>query len=218
MALASGATAAGVAALLAGAAFGLQALALPRPTQGQLIAAKALRWLNGQEAMQSVAVVRGRRVSSICVNATIGPLGRSRHRLNGSLLITKSRLVIETRFASYRVGPTLSEEDGPLPAIRAALAGCPRVLGRRIGRFLDDRAPVGVERVVLGGLPLLHLSFRLRGTALFLLVDRRTFALVAVRIEYRGRGWSYLAPAGRHPMRPGLPPSRPVRLAVEEHA
>jgi hypothetical protein len=216
--LASGATAAGLAAVLAGAAFGLQAVALPRPTQGQLIAAKALRWLNRQEAVESVAVVRGQRVSSVCINASVGPLGRNRHRLNGSLLITGRRRLVETRFASYRLGSTLREQDGPLPAIRAALAGCPRVLGRRIGRFLNDRAPVGVKQVVRSGAQLLRLSFRLRDTGLFLLVDPRTLAPVAVRIERRGTGWSHLAAAGRDPARPALRFYRRLRLAVEEHA
>jgi hypothetical protein len=217
--LASAATAAGLAVVLAGAAFGLQAVALPRPTQGQLIAAKTLRWLNRQEAVESVAVVRGQRVSSVCTNATVGPLGRSRHWLTASLLVTGRRRLVETRFASYRLGSTLREQDGPLPAIRAALAGCPRVLGRRIGRFLNDRAPVGVERIVLGGTRLLRLSLRLSDTGLLLLVDGRTSALVAVRIEHRGTGWSYLAPAAHDLARPALRLSRQqLRLAVEEHA
>jgi hypothetical protein len=218
MALASGASAAVLAALLAGAAFGLQAVALPRPTRGQLIAAKTLRWLNRQDAVESVALVGGRRVSSVCIDATVGPLGRSRHRLAGSLLMTGRRRLVETRFASYRLGSTLREEDGPLPAIRAALAGCPRVLGRRIGRFLNDRAPVGVKRFVRGGAQLLRLSFRFRESGLLLLVDQRTSAPVAVRIERRGTGWSYLAPAGGDLARPALRLSRQVRLAVEEDA
>ena len=218
VALASGATAAGLAALLAGAAFGLQAIALPRPTGGQLIAAKTLRWLNRQEAIDSVALVRGRPVSSLCINAIVGPLGRSRHLLKGSLVITGRRQLVETRFTSFRVGPTLREEDGPLPSIRAALAGCPRALGRRIGRFLDDRTAVGVNRVAFHGVRLLRLSFRRGRSALFLIVEARTFVPVAVRIARGRSGWSYLAPADGDLSRATLRLSRRLRLSIEEHA
>jgi len=218
VALASGATAAGLAALLAGAAFGLQAVALPRPTRGQLIAAKTLRWLNRQDAIKSVALVRGRPVSSVCINAIVGPLQTSRHRLKGSLLITGRRQLVETRFASFRVGSTLHEEDGPLPAIRAALAGCPRTLGRRIGRFLDDRAAVGVDRVALKGARLLRLSFRRGRSGLFLIVEARTFVPVAVRIARGRSGWSYLAPADGDLAQATVRLSRRLRLTVEEHA
>jgi len=219
LAVASGATAAGLAALLAGAAFGLQAVTLPRPSPGQLIAAQTMRWLTGQHAVKSVALVRGRHVSSVCVNATIGPFGRTRRRLHGSLVVTGRRRLVETRFASFRLGSTLREQDGPLPAIRAVLAGCPRTLERRIGRFLDDRAPVHAKRVFLHGERMLRLSFRRRRIRLFLIVDPRTFAPVAVRIAREGTDWSYLAPAARHDVvRSALGLSRRLRLIVKEDA
>jgi len=82
--------------------------------------------------------------SSYCVNATLGLLDGS-HRLNASLLIRAGRRLVDTRFASFRLGSALREEDGPLPAILAVRAGCPRTLQRRLGRFLDKRAPVCVK-------------------------------------------------------------------------
>ncbi|HMI22085.1 MAG TPA: hypothetical protein VK496_04120, partial [Gaiellaceae bacterium] len=170
LAVASGATAAGLAALLAGAAFGLQAVALPRPSENQLLAAKTLRWLTAQHAIKSTTFVRGERVSSICVNATIGPLPAYPNRLHASLLVTGRRRLVETRFASFRLGPTLQEEDGPLPTIHAVLAGCPRALGRRIGRFLDDRAPVRAERVFLRGATMLRLAFEQSDSRLLVIV------------------------------------------------
>ena len=158
LAVASGATAAGLAALLAGAAFGLQAVTLPRPSDNQLLAARTLHWLTAQNAIKSTAFVGGERVSSICVNATIGPLPAYPKRLYASLLVSGRRRLVETRFASFRLGSTMREEDGPLPTVRAVLAGCPRALGRRIGRFLDDRAPVHAERVSLRGATMLRLA------------------------------------------------------------
>src|SRR5256886_3131306 len=158
-AVASGATAGGFAALLAGTDFGLQAVTLPRPSDSQLLAARTLHWLTAQNAIKSTAFVGGERVSSICVNATIGPLPAYPKRLHASLLVSGRRRLVETRFASFRLGSTMREEDGPLPTVRAVLAGCPRALGRRIGRFLDDRAPGPAERVPLRGAPVPPLAF-----------------------------------------------------------
>ncbi len=219
LAVASGATAACLAALLAGAAFGLQAVALPRPSDNQLIAAQSLRWLTAQRAIKSTSLVRGRQVSSVCVNATLGPLRGYPEPLHASLLVTGRRRLVETRFASFRLGSTLREEDGRLPAIRAVLAGCPRALGRRIGRFLDDRAPVRTKRVFLHGAPMLRLAFEHGGSRLVLLVDPRTYAPVAVRIPGFRSGWTYLARARERDLaRPELRIPRRLRLVVEEKA
>ncbi len=215
MAVASGATAAGLAALLASVAFGLQAVTLPRPSRAQLIAAETLRWLTRQDAVESVAFVRGRAVSSYCVNATVGPLD-GRHRLNASLLITGRRRLVDTRFASFRLGSALHEEDGPLPAIRAVRAGCPRTLQRRIGRFLDKRVPVCVRRVFLHGTPMLRLFFGCPGRGLLLIVEPRTSVPVAIRIAGQGTGWAYLSPAERRDLvGPALRLSRRLRLIVK---
>lgn len=218
MAVASGATAAGLAALLASVAFGLQAVTLPRPSRAQLIAAETLRWLTRQDAVESVAFVRGRAVSSYCVNATVGPLAGS-HRLNASLLITGRRRLVDTRFASFRLGSTLREEDGPLPAIRAVRAGCPRTLQRWIGRFLDKRVPVCTKRVFMHGRPMLRLFFGCPGRGLLLIVAPRTSVPVAIRIAGQRTGWAYLSPAERRDLAgPALRLSRRLRLIVKADA
>jgi hypothetical protein len=219
LAVASGATAAGLATLLAGAAFGLQAVALPRPSHDQLIAAQSLRWLTAQRAIKSTSLVRGRRVSSLCVNATIGPLRGYPDRLHASLVVTGHRRLVETRFASFRLGSTLREEDGPLPAIRAVLAGCPRALGRRIGRFLDDRTAVHAKRVLFRGAAMLRLSFERGESRLLLLVEAHTFAPVAVMIPRIRTGWSYLARAERRDLvRAKLRLPKRLHVIVQEEA
>jgi hypothetical protein len=195
MAVASSATAAGLAAMLAGAAFGLQAVALPRPSSGQLIAAKTLRWLTQHDAVESTSLVRGLPVSSVCVNATIGPRRGDSHRLHASLLLTGGRRLVETRFASFSLGSRPREQDGPRPAMRALLAGCPRALERWLGRFLDDRLPVHWERFLRRGVPMLQLSLAGPHRTLALIVEPRTFAPIAVRIAGAGSGWADLAPA-----------------------
>jgi hypothetical protein len=219
LAVASGATAAGLALLLAGAAFGLQAITLPRSSHDQLVAAQTLRWLTAQRAIKSTTVVRGRRVSSVCVNATVGPLAGYPGRVHASLLVTGRQRLVESRFASFRLGSALQEEDGPLPTIRAVLAGCPRALGRRIGRFLDDRAPVRTERVSVGGAPMLRLDFRRGGSRLQLVVDPRTHAPVAVRIPRIRTGRSHLARAERRDLvQHELRVPRRLRLVLEGEA
>jgi len=219
MAVASGATAAGLAALLASVAFGLQAVTLPRPSRAQLIAAETLRWLTRQDAVESVALVRGRPVSSFCVNATVGPFAGSSHPLNASLLITGRRRLVDTRFASFRLGSTLREEDGPRATIRAVRAGCPRTLQRWIGRFLDNRVPVCAKRVDLHGMLKLRLFFGCPGRGLLLIVQPRTFVPVAIRIAGQRAGWAYLSPAERRDFAGGaLRLSRRLRLIVRAHA
>jgi len=218
-AVASGSIAAGLAAALAGATFGLQAVTLPRPSPGQLMAAKTMRWLTRHDAVESVKIVHQRPVSSLCVNAVVGPLRGSGPpgRVHGSLLITPHARLLDTRFAAFRVGRTLREEDGAAPSIQAVLAGCPRALERRIGGLLDDRVPVGVKRILRGGEQLVRLAFARRDRGLFLIVALRTFAPVAVRIARGRTGWTSLAPAERRDLvAPSLRLSRRLRLVVKE--
>jgi hypothetical protein len=214
MAVASSATAAGLAVLLAGAAFGLQAVALPRPTSGQLIAAKTLRWFTRHDAVESTALVRGRPVSSVCVNATVGSGRGDSKQLRASLLLTGARRLLETRLASFRLGFKPQEEDGPRPAIRALLAGCPRVLERWIGRFLDDRLPVHAQRFIRRGVPMLRLSFTGPHRTLFLIVEPGMFVPVAVRVAGAGSGWADLAPAERPDLVEGFRLPRRLRPII----
>jgi hypothetical protein len=179
------ATCAAVALGAAGAAFGLQAIALPRPTEGQLIAAKSLRWLVRQRAIASTGPARRQ---ALCVNATV-TVGPARRRTRASLLITRAGSWIQTRDATYRLGRTLAEVDGPWVPLAAARAGCPRVLVRRIGRVLETRRQIRAVRV---GRPLL-LEFTGLRHRLRLLVSADTFAPFAVQVGARG-SWHHLAP------------------------
>jgi len=191
--LATGASAAVLTAVLAGAAFALQAVALPRPSPGQLTATGAVRWLTHHDAVESTRLVGRHPVSDLCVNAVVGPLhGLPRH--HGSLLVTAHGRLVETGFAAFRLGRRLRHEDRPLAALQTVLAGCPRALERQIGLLLDVRASVQETKVVRRGALLLQLRFD-RRSGLALLVRPRTFAPVAIRVG--DRSWTYLAPAER---------------------
>lgn len=219
MAVASGATAAGIAAVLATASFALQAVALPRPSDDQLIATRAVRWLTSHDAVESVRTIGGRRVSSVCVNTWVGPLSVKGKPTRGSLLIRGHTRLVDTRFASFQAGRTLREVDGPQPAVEVALAGCPRALARRIGGLLDHRVPVRAERARLGGRSVLRLTFARSSGGLALVVRTQTFAPVAVRLPLRRNGWTYLSPAEpRDLARLRQRLSRRVRLLVKEDA
>jgi hypothetical protein len=208
LAVASVAAAAGLAALLAGAAFGLQALTLPRPSTGQLIASKTMRWVNEHGAVRSIALIDRRRVSGFCVNGQLRPRGEDPESLDASLLVAGREGVVE----AY-------QHDGPLPSTRTVLAGCPRALGRRIGRYLNDRARVSVTHGFLRREPVLRLSFGQGGNRLLLIVDSKTYAPVAVRIPRGGAGWSHLAAAEKRNLpRPVLRLARRAHAIVEETA
>ena len=215
LAFASGVTAAGLAATLGSLAFGLQAMTLPRPSPGQLMATETMRWLTRHDAVESVSVVDRRSTSDLCVNAVVGPLRGVRARVHGSLLITPHARLVDTRFATFRVGRTLEEEDGPGPAMQALLAGCPRALERRIGRLLDERAPVIAKPLVRTGRGLVRLALAPGSEGLFLLVQARTFTPIAVRIG--SSRWTYFAPAEHRDLAaPSLHLPRRLRLVVKE--
>jgi hypothetical protein len=192
VAIATGATAAGFAAALAGACFALQTVALPRPTGGQLIAAGSLRWLTRQRAIESTSA--GSPRSALCVNANVR-LGREAHIVHGSLLLANGERLVDTRYATFLLRRRLSEIDGHSAALAAVLAGCPRALERRLGHLLDQRVavrsvPLDRERPGLVGI-----TFSEPGPRLSLLVWRQTAMPFAVRLG-RSR-WHYLAPAAR---------------------
>jgi hypothetical protein len=212
--LATGASAAGLTAVLAGAAFALQAVALPRPSPGQLTATGAVRWLTRHDAVESIRLVGRHPVSDLCVNVVVGPLhGLPRH--HGSLLITPHGRLVETRFSAFRVGRRLRHADRPLAALQTVLAGCSRALERQIGLLLDVRASVQETKIVRRGAVLLQLGFG-RGGGLTLLVRPRTFAPVAIRVALRS--WTYLAPAERSDLATPLLrlPSKLRRLVTED--
>jgi hypothetical protein len=195
IAIASAAAAVVLSTGFTGAAFGLQAIALPRPTRGQLIAAKTLRWLTHQHAIDSEGASRRGPLSTRCVDAS-ALVGTPARRVRASLLITLTGQWIDTRSGSFLLGRTPTEIDGPWIELAAARAGCPTALERRIGRFLDQRRPVRAVPVYEGGARLLLLQFAGPKYDLGLLVDPLTFTPLAVRLGGPHGYWRYLSTPG----------------------
>jgi hypothetical protein len=214
VAIATGATATGLAAALAGASFGLQAVALPRPTGGQLIAAGSFRWLTRQRAIESTSA--GSLGKTLCVNAKVR-LGRVPHNVHGSLLLANGERLVDTRHATFLLRRRLSEIDGQSAALTAVLAGCPRALERRLGRLLDQR--VAVRSIPLGGdrSGVVRITFAEPRRRLSLLVWRQTSMPFAVRLG-RSR-WHYLTPAARRALdNPRLHLRASSKVVVEDRA
>ena len=212
--LTSGTNAIGLSTVLGIAAFTLQAVALPRPSAGQLTATETVRWLTRHDAVESTTLVGQRAVSRLCVNAAVGPLRGIKGHSQGSLLVTAHARFIDTRFAAFRIAHTLRHANRRLAAVQAELAGCPRALERRISQLLDFRAPVLEKQVVHRRIFLVGLAFR-HSDGLAMLVRPRTFAPVAVRIGHRS--WTYLAPAEKRDLAsPSLQLPRSLRRVIAE--
>ena len=190
IAFATVATATGFTAALAGASFALQAVALPRPTTGQLIAAGALRWVTRQRAIESTSA--GSPGAALCVNATVR-LRRDPDIVHGSLLLANGKRLFNTSRATFLVRRRLSEIDGQSAALAAVLAGCPRALERRLGRLLDQRAAVRAMSLGRDRADLVRITFSEPSRGLSLLVLRQTSMPIAVRLG-RSR-WHYFSPA-----------------------
>jgi hypothetical protein len=191
LALPTCASAFGLGAVVAVAAFGLQALALPRPSEAQLIATKTERWLTRHNAVKSVAKVGSRTISTICVDVSVRKLPMLPRRTPASILVGQHVRLVATRLEIFRAGRTLRDQDGAVEHAALIRAGCPGVLGLWLGKLLDHRVAVRAQLIVLDGRKALRLRFAREGRGFVLVVAPRTFAPIAVRL----RGWARLSPA-----------------------
>ncbi|HEX6490863.1 MAG TPA: hypothetical protein VF002_05770 [Gaiellaceae bacterium] len=193
LALPTCASAAGLGAVVAAAAFGLQALALPRPSEAQLIATKTERWLTRHDALESVSKVGSRTISSICVDVSVREYPLLPKRTQASILVAKHVRLVATHLEIFRVGRTLRDQDGAVTTAGLIRAGCPRVLEFWLGKLLDHRVAVRERLIRFDRHRALRLQFGRADGGLVLIVAPRTFAPVAVRL----RGWARLAPANK---------------------
>ena len=179
------ATAAGIPLCIAALGVGLDAAAFDRPSASVSLAAGALRELAGLHAMRGSEISARRSVSSICVQ------GDFRHdgRITGGALVL---LGDGTRL--YDFGHGVRNYDGRLPTPvqrrRFQLAGCPLLLGDRLGSRLMKGVTAARPTRADGGWAY---GVRVgRSSALELFVTRRTLRPLALRLP--GAGWSDLEP------------------------
>ena len=181
----------GLAALvvvgIGAAGFVVQWIGLPRPGSGDVVAARASRWLGRYREVSSEMLVGRQRVGATCFHGWIdGPRGLDRR---GTLLRFADGATIRD------IPPHTLVIHGLLPRRPVALlqaAGCTAVLGRRLGQLAQFDGGVRADPVRLAGDP----AFAVHFPRLTLYVDRRTDRPVAVSNPW-SRGRFRLVPVPR---------------------
>jgi hypothetical protein len=172
-----------VVAVVAGGGFLLQRAALRSPSQATLAALRAGDWLERYRLVDSTISLDGRVVRGRCLQDWFTQGGRRRR---GAVLR------LDDGYVLLAVPPHTLRPTGGSPATRAEsplvlmeLAGCPRVLARRVQTLAQERR--GLE---LSGS---RLTFGLKGTRVTLTLAPRTGQPTAVSLVAPGmRGSSQL--------------------------
>jgi hypothetical protein len=172
-----------VVAGVLGAGVLIQRTALPSPSAATLAGLRAGVWLERYRLVDSTISLDGHVVRGRCLQDWFETGGQRRR---GAVLR------LDDGYVLLAVPPHTLSATGGAPAIRAAsplvlmeLAGCPRVLARRLQTLAQQHR----------GLTLRNdkLSFSLKATQVTLTLDPKTHAPVAVALGARGtRGVSEL--------------------------
>ncbi|HEY2072189.1 MAG TPA: hypothetical protein VGG88_01305 [Gaiellaceae bacterium] len=171
------AVAGAVVASVLGVGFLLQRTVLPAPSPARLAALRAGVWLERYRLVDSTITLDGGRVvHGRCLQDWFGT-GVSRRR--GAVLR------LDDGYVLLAVPPHTLTSTGGTPATRATsplvlmeLAGCPRVLARRLQTLAQRTHGLTLENE--------RLHFWLKATHVTLTLDARSHAPVAVKLVARG--------------------------------
>jgi hypothetical protein len=185
------ALAAAVAAVVAGAAFGVQALALRQPHRGDLVAARALEQMTVSRVVTSVQHLEGEPTrTGVCVHAKIHFPGAPGRRW--SAIVDSGELRLAEVRGHVR---TLARVDDHLIHVASAvfaLAGCPHFFSRRLVQAFAAKRRFALRDTRFRGRPAYALPFRAGGGTAELFVDRDSGRPLAVHLSGRLSGWSVL--------------------------
>ena len=166
-------TAAVVVAAVLGLSFVVQKATLHAPSQATLAAIRSATWLERYRLVDStITLDNGRVMHGRCLQDWIVEGGRRRRgavlRLDGGYVL----LAVPPHTLSATGGSAATQAMSPL--VLMELAGCPRVLARRLQTLAQERR----------GLRLANdqLSFGLKGTRLTLMLAPRTGAPTGVKL------------------------------------
>lgn len=168
-----------VAAAVLGAGLLVQRAALPPPAPARLAALHAGIWLERYRLVDStITLDDGRVVHGRCLQDWFESGGRRRrgailHLDDGYRLLAVPPHVLEATG-----GPPATQATSPL--VLMELAGCPRVLARRLQTLAQQTHGLTFDND--------RLSFRLKATHVTLTLDPRSHAPVAVALVARGIG------------------------------
>lgn len=167
----------GTAAVVVGAVLGMgflvQRTTLNAPSQATLAAIRSATWLERYRLVDStITLGSGRLLHGRCLQDWVVDAGRRRRgavlRLDDGYVL----LAVPPHTLTVRAGPPATRAMSPL--VLMELAGCPRVLARRLQTLAQERHGL---RLANG-----RLSFGLKGTSVTLTLAPRTGAPVGVAL------------------------------------
>jgi hypothetical protein len=188
----------GIPLCVAAAGVGLDAAAFERPSTSVVLATNALHELALYRVMRADEVVGSRRLRSTCVQ---GWFPRRHKVVRGALVLLSDG----TELDDFGHGIRTADGKAATRAHRRAflLAGCPRLLGDRLGTRLLRGGSADVVPTVADGTAAWAIRVG-RASPLELFVDRRTLRPVALTLARAGRsdvepggGRSAIAPVWR---------------------
>ncbi|MGB2954146.1 MAG: hypothetical protein WBB74_12255 [Gaiellaceae bacterium] len=169
-----------IAALVAGAAFGLQAAGLRRATRNQLTAATVIGSLRRHELVNVRLTINHRRLSGVCVEEWFQVPGRRSERIQGAGFVLSNG----ERFVD--LGTRIQSLGRPPASLTVALGelrlGCPGVLAELFTQRAVVWRGVRVTSVVADERPAYALRVRFRGRTIVYLADRKTLRPLGVRV------------------------------------
>lgn len=165
-----------VVAVVAGGGFALQRATLRSPPQATLVGLRAASWLERYRLVDSTITLDGRVIHGRCLQDWFQAAGRRRR---GAILH------LDDGYVLLAVPPHTLEPSGGSPATRTAsplvlmeLAGCPRVLARRVQTLAQQR-----RGLVLAGD---RLTFGLKATRVTLDLDTHSGKPVGISLVAQG--------------------------------
>ena len=166
-----------VVAAVLGAGFLLQRVALKEPPHASNTALRAAAWLERYRLVESTVSIDGApAVHGRCIQDWFVEGGRRRR---GALLrLGDGVTVLAVPPHTLRITGGTAAERAASPLVLMELAGCPRVLARRVQTLAQQRHGLTLGRD--------SLAFDLKATRVTMAVDPRSGAPTGIDVSWRG--------------------------------
>ena len=174
-----------VAAIVLGLGWLVQSAFLPAPARADVIAADASTWLSRYRLTESTLKI-GNYPSShaTCVEGWFPAPGGG--IAPGTVLRFDRSRIVEIRGRTTQVPAAGALTRPRVTVLRVALAGCPRILARRIAGRIDSGAKLRIERASVADRPALALPISLHGLQLRVYLTPLTHRPIAVSADADG--------------------------------
>jgi hypothetical protein len=187
--------AAAVGAAVLGAAWAVQAAALPAPDRADLIVARAAQWLSRYRFVESVFAVGGRRaVRARCLQSWV-PATRGRTQRGAVLHFGRTGTIVAPEGGARRVLGVAHGEASPLAVAQLELAGCPRLLSHVIEAYTQSLPDIRIRRSTVAGRPAIGFGLPLERGRMEIYVTPRTYRPIALSLaagRYSGHSLIHL--------------------------